>query len=250
MSSRKDVRVRLNQRMAAEGRWEEYCQRRVQLKRDGVDPALAWRIICNLMPPLDGSPPEARVGADLEPIVTKYMDTLPEVPMQPELGHREGYLDIQAGTAKSMATPEHEKFVEEVKEAKKNWKTEWQNLANYVPVTRVAQELDVVKWVFNNAGTPPELLRADEVPSRGALKYLEHVQSSPINYSDFVRTNWSKILPDKKQMEYEARFSDDGRRVTDQLDRFLESIEEDGEHGSGISVGVNGRSVEGNDESV
>lgn len=228
----------VNSRMQKEGRWEEFSTRRIQLRRDGVPDHVAWRVICNLMPPLDGSPPEARVTADIQPIITKYIDNLPEIPEQPALGARQGYFDIQAGLAKKFETESNNQFVGDLKKANLDWHSEWQLIAQRVPIERVAMEVDIVRWVFNNAGTPPDRLNPDDVPSLGGLKYLEHVQSSPIHYAEFVRTNWSKMLPDKKQLEYESRFADDGKRSTKLLDEFLSTLTGDKEVPSNERTGT------------
>jgi hypothetical protein len=220
-SAHKDV----NKRMVMEGRWEEYCLRRTQLKRDGVEDRIAWRIICNLMPPLDGTPPEARVTADLEPIVTKYIESPPEIPLQPAMGAGEGFLDVQAGLAEAARTESNDAFVAEIKTAKADWHSEWDLLWQRVDPKRVAPEAEVVRWVFNNAGTKPNLIQPEDVPSLGALKYLQHVQASYVNYSDFVKTNWSKMLPDKKALEYESNRADDGRRQLKALDDLIDSLD-------------------------
>jgi hypothetical protein len=221
-----------NSRVATEGRWEEAAAWKATLKRDGLDDRLIWRVVCNLMPPLDGSLPEGRLTADLEPIITKYAGQKPELPVQPRYGKREGFYDRSAGKAEMTTTPTYDKFAKEVMDSKSTWKGEWELVAQRVPPDKVSPEVEVVRWVFNNAGTPPWDLKPEDVPSLGALKYLQHVQYSPINYADFVKTNWSKMLPDKKTLEMEARYQDDGRRFLSKLDAVLTSMEGD-EDGTG-----------------
>ena len=104
--------------MMAEGRWDEFNDRRVQLIRDGVDSRIVWRIVCNLMPPMDGSPPESRITEDLEPIVTKYMDNKPELPPKADaISNNNDFLRRSAGQAYDQ-TPSNNSFVSEIKEAK------------------------------------------------------------------------------------------------------------------------------------
>lgn len=215
----------VNQRMFKEGRWEDYCLRRMQLQRDGVDRKVIWRICCHLLPPLDGSRPECVLPVELEPIVAKYKDNLPEIPPQPIPGHGEGFIQQGAGLAGLNHTETNDKFVADIKRAKVDWKSEWQMLADHVDAERYAAEVEVVRWVFNNAGKQPSQIRPVDVPSLGALRYLEHVCSSPIHYADFVKTNWSKMLPDKKTLEHESRFASEGHKTTRLLDDFLESLD-------------------------
>jgi hypothetical protein len=216
----------VNARMMRENRWEEYALWRTHLLREGVPASVVWRLCAHILPPQDGSRPETIVPAEYDPIITKYKGQLPPAPRRAVKRHREGYYDTQAGLADGIAHDETTvKFTEKVKAAKADWKGEWEELAAMIDPDKYAPEVEVVRWVFNNAGKKPAQIQVVDVPSLGALRYLEHVCSSPIHYADFVKTNWSKMLPDKKALEVESRFADEGRKSTRMLDEFLDSFE-------------------------
>jgi hypothetical protein len=103
----------------------------------------------------------------------------------------------------------------------------WEKLFRRVPASRKAGAVDVVSWVFDNAGTPPHMLKHAEVPNRGAIRYLKYVQADDVNYSEFVRTTWSKTIPSRNQIDWETRYNDDGRRSFGLLDAFDMSLHAD-----------------------
>lgn len=93
-------------------------------------------------------------------------------------------------------------------------------LAKKVDTSRAAGVRSIAEWVFENAFSDAADIDVDSVPSRGAVGLLEWVQKGAANYSQFIATIWSKLLPTKGQLDAEARFADDGRVQLAMLDEF------------------------------
>lgn len=87
------------------------------------------------------------------------------------------------------------------------------------PITETAD------WIYHHRGTPPELIKPEQVPSPGALYHLRDVQDDLGVRQDFLRTWMVKMIPDKRQMEFEAKRNQGSVKVYDGLDRFDESFE-------------------------
>ena len=120
--------------------------------------------------------------------------------------------DADVATWKNFAKPQ----VEIVNE----WPEYWPRLAREIGTKRTADPAKVVAWVFNNAGTPPSMIDPAGVPSLGALRYLRLVQSSDTAYQKFLDNNWSKTMPDKREMEFQSRSQGDCSEQLELLRRF------------------------------
>jgi hypothetical protein len=96
----------------------------------------------------------------------------------------------------------------------------WASLRAHVELARNASAMQVINWVFKNADSQPDEIDAASVPDRGALRLLRWVQASDNNYGDFMRTNWVKCIPDKRVLEWESNFADDGRKQLQMLEDF------------------------------
>jgi hypothetical protein len=48
---------------------------------------------------------------------------------------------------------------------------------------------------------------------------------SDVNYAEYLKTNWPKLIPDKKTLEYEARYKDDGREEITLIEEFEAALE-------------------------
>lgn len=237
-------RTEMNQRLAKDQKFAEYRDRREAYKRDGVSDRIAWKIAAALTEPPPGEPPYFILDADLVEKAEKVLNA--PLPPPPPTNHSgSGIRYGPQSEPNPNATPEWNEHVKEVNSDSSTWAARWAELAEKVEVGRKASALAIVQWVFDQAGTPPEKIVADEVPSLGALKYLRHVQSSESNYAAFVKDNWAKIIPSRQQLEYEARFHDDGRELFDKLAAFEQSLlldEEDEEDRSEAEVegGISG----------
>jgi hypothetical protein len=85
---------------------------------------------------------------------------------------------------------------------------------------KTCPELVAIRWVAENQSTPVEELK--DVPSRLALNWLKWVREDASNAADFWKSSVPKLLPDKKQLEAEERFRDDGRRIVEAIERVRE----------------------------
>lgn len=228
---RQDDKAAFHSRIHAEGRFPEYSAVREQLKRDGVDPRDAWRYAASQFPPLDGSPLEVTVpvtplsslkiekseaSEGLEPVAEEKaagaVVVKPGPPVPPKAptvhGNGKGWTLFSKGVLGATVKDE-----------------EWMKIAEQVPRERSAGALAVADWVFNHAILPPEMIDPEQVPSLGALGLLRSVRSSPKNYDGFISNIWSKLLPNRGQLDAESRFNDDGRVQLGMLADFEKSLD-------------------------
>jgi hypothetical protein len=218
-STKNRIKGPLNSRLKAEGYWNEYNQLRAHLIREGVPPELAWRVAAFPFQPKDGSPAEIVADPMYAEIEAKWKNG--SYPTPPEF---ETFPNGATNFTKSKKpTRKAVEAAAEVKNAPSKWKAKWRALAAQVG-QRSASELEEIRWVASNYLTDVSEIEPDDVPSRGALGMLSWVQESSANYGDFLRSNYTKIIPDRKTIEYEQRFNDDGR-VLDLLDEFQRTFE-------------------------
>jgi len=228
--TKREVKVALNQRLHAEKRFDDYVVERERLKRDGVSNRDAWRIAAQKFPPLDGSPvevdPPGETAVKREPAAASeqpeefFLDgeawsgdeTHQETTPEPIELKGQGPYQYTRTIQPSPAPPGNSHTIKELIDA--------------IGSERQAGEREVAQWVFNNAITPFESLDPLDVPSLGALQLLRWVQTSTTNYTEFIRSIWSKMLPNKSQLDLENRFNDDGRKQFQLLEEFERSLNE------------------------
>lgn len=102
---------------------------------------------------------------------------------------------------------------------------------------KTAPPATVMHWVFNHAGLELSDLDVDAIPSPGALKLLQRVQTSDAAYDAFFAA-YTKLLPSRTQLDAEARFQDDGResfRLLDDLEAELNAGSQGTEGERGVS---------------
>jgi hypothetical protein len=208
------VKAILHKRLHAEKRWEDYLLIREALKRDGIAPAQAWRYAAKEFPPLDGSPPEidqlnAKIGVDEQ----AREDPRPTPPPPPAAVSEKGWIEYSRSVSdQSVGTSEI-----------------WAKLIHAVhKQNRSAGTREISEWVARNAIIPIALISADDVPDTTALGLLKWVQQSTVNYSEFVKTVWSKTMPKESTLNAEGRFADDGRLQLAMLDEFEATFDEQG----------------------
>ena len=85
-------------------------------------------------------------------------------------------------------------------------------------------EREAAQFVFEHVSVPAAEIEVSAVPSRGAVGLLKWVQSSPANQTAFYATIWMKLMPTKSQLDAEARYSDDGIRSIELLDRLEQML--------------------------
>ena len=71
------------------------------------------------------------------------------------------------------------------------------------------------------------MIDTEEVPSAGALYHLRTCQQNPAAYQDFLKTWMVKTIPDKKQMDFEAKQRQGSVKVFRALDAFDEQFAEE-----------------------
>ena len=188
------LKKRLNNRLKHDGFWDSYNTLRAFLKQDGVDESTAWLVAAFPFPPKDGSVAEIIDHSSYAEIAAGWENGLYKQP------------DLAASSEQSEGGD-----VEAALRQPSQRRAKWESLAVAVG-HRVATELEESRWVMANYLTPVERIQVEDIPSTAALGILSWVQESSSNYGDFVRTDYTKLLPDKKQLEdHRARFYDDGR---------------------------------------
>ena len=85
-------------------------------------------------------------------------------------------------------------------------------------------EREAAHFVFEHVSVPAAEIEPSAVPSRGAVGLLKWVQTSPSNQTAFYATIWMKLMPTKSQLDAEARYSDDGIRSIELLDRLEQML--------------------------
>jgi hypothetical protein len=218
-----------HQRVHREGRWEEYCTLRVKYKSDGIgEDGVAWKSkgpkawmwAAYHFPPLDGSDHEITFGPEFDAVPLET----PEVPPLPKMKHG-NWTDFRPESQKKVeTTPAWKEHIEVVKASPQKAKNRWQELARKVPADRRCGPIESVQWVKDNAGLDIEEIDPETVSSRGDLRMLELVQKSDPFYASFLEKIWSRVIPDRKQIDAASRFADDGRVILSDLDAFDEEF--------------------------
>lgn len=194
--------------MHRERRWDEYITRRETHKRNGVPAGTAWRLAALEMPPLDGSKPEFEPTDEMAELLAQAGGQVPE----PEVKKIVQWKDYTAKVSEAIVEGVHS----------------WDNLRNGVDKSRKGSEVDIIQWCFQHAGTPVSDIEPSSVPNQGAVRLLQWMKSSPGNYGEFIRNIWSKTIPDRKTLEWQSKFTDDGRQQFSLLDELEKSIAEPG----------------------
>jgi hypothetical protein len=203
------LKKRLNNRLRADGVWDAYNELRAMLKQGGVDESSAWLVAAFPFPPKDGSAAEIVDHPLYSEIAAGWENGKYELPDPSQTVSNSDTGDLEAALLKPAQQ-----------------RAAWQRLAAAVG-SRAASELEETRWVVANYLVDVSLISPDDVPSAASLSILMWMQMSPSNFGEFLRTNHSKLLPDRKTVEAESRFKDSGQDLA-LLHDFAEAIEEEG----------------------
>jgi len=94
-------------------------------------------------------------------------------------------------------------------------------------VNRKVSALSVVQWIFESIDVLD--LEPAEAPSAGAWSLLVRLRKNPGALMDFYTKTWAKTLPSRTQVDHTDRFSDNGEKpinALDKLDRVADEIEQ------------------------
>lgn len=100
----------------------------------------------------------------------------------------------------------------------------WEALAAAVDRKKRAPILETAEWIYHNIGTPLPLIDPAEIPSAGALSHLRTLRENKAAYLEFLKTWMVKTIPDKKQMDFEAKRNLGSVKVLSNLDAFDEQF--------------------------
>jgi hypothetical protein len=210
LAERCKIKKALNARLKADGYWPQYNALRAHLKSSGVEEGLAWRAAAYPFPPKDSSVAEVVADPKYSEIAANWVNgkyTMPDTLCDSRV--------TESATGTDSGPPDPN-----------SWKADWEKLAAEVG-DRSASELEETRWVVANYLINAKRIQRENVPSAAALSILMWVQMSPANFGDFLRTNHSKLLPDKKSLEREGGFVDDGRSL-ELLEDFERGLDAEG----------------------
>jgi hypothetical protein len=202
------IKAPLKTRLITDGQWPEYLRLREHLKRNGVAEDIAWLVAAYRHPPRDGAAPEILGDPRYAEVAANWNAGRYPQPGDTSEGDGSPTDATNVGKARGPAPPDR--------------KAEWKRLAAEVG-DRQAPELDQVRWVAEHYLTDVAQISPDDVPCKAALGMLSWVQESSSNYGEFLRSNTSKLLPDKKTLEHDSRFADDGRDLH-LIDEFVTQL--------------------------
>lgn len=208
----------LFKRLNSEGRYPQFAKERKELVDKGFPIKVAWIAVGLRYPPLDGSPPEFTQG-DYESAVGLIQDQGTAAELRVKI-HNDA-----AGTAPQSDVP---KFIDVQrvqmalaeengrKQAQTKRQEAWDNLRR--EVRRIEQRKGFKRatisqqtiWAFENAGTPPQELKAAEIPGSGALRLLRQMDDD-VFYCDVAKSVISKYAT--KEDSDGLGHSDDGRKI-------------------------------------
>lgn len=213
------TRRQIENRLKEEGRYAKYRSYRTFLYQRGVEFKDAWRVAALLFPPQKDAPPELLKDKRYAEIIARVEKG--EFPPPPELATFPNGLINYAAPVE--ATPEQEKFVEEIKKAPQKFKDKYEQLAAKLDITMTVPVLDAISWAVNRESIPIEMIKVETIPSPFALTLLRLLKTSDSNCVDIVKQYLAKAMPDKKTLEYEARIRDD-KGPLGLLDQFDEEF--------------------------
>lgn len=215
MAAWPDISNQVYARLEQEGRKDDFDSYRATLRAAGENPNVNSNTGCFVIAafafaPLDGTKPEA-------------------------LGLH-GYNEVAANWAKGAypAPPESATPVgTPIKPRPKVKPTDpWDILKGLVdPDKSAGLTPESTRWIYENYGKQPHQIKPEDVPSIGVLEHLKHItrDSAGRRYDKFLETYGVRMMPDKRTLELESRFKDDNRTQFDLLDRFMESLDTEGE---------------------
>ncbi len=222
----KNIRAELNKRLVKEGRWDDYTHLKQRLILAGCDDSgdmAAWKIAAVPFSPRNGGPGELKSDPFYEAIVAnwangKYIDP-PEFAKFPS-----GMTNFSKLEGEPSA--EFKEQVEKIRKVPGELRDRWRKVSSQVAL----ENADLVKevlWVVAHRYTEPEEIDTTTAPSKAAVAKLAAVQESTANFMEFLRTNESKLIPDRRMIEYEARFKDIGQdlQLLDDEEQYLASKE-------------------------
>lgn len=218
----KNIRTKVKQRLIAEGRYDDYRNLIANMRAAGLPDSgdlAAWKVAAFAFAPISGGPGELKADPMYEQIAADWANgKYKEIPLNGFAKFPSGMTNFEEVVG--GASPEMKAAVEKAKRAPSDWKQKWKEIARQVEVDNADQVVEVL-WVAAHRWTDPDDIDPAEVPSKAALGKLSLVQESSANYAEFLRTFESKLMPDKRAIEYESRFRDTGQDL-----KLLEEFEQ------------------------
>lgn len=220
----KNIRTVVKQRLIAEGRYEDYRTLVGNLQAAGLESSgdmAAWKVAAFPFSPISGGPGEIKADPMYEAIAADWANgKYKDVPIR-------GFVKFPSGMQnfdkiEGEPATELKEAVKKIKEAPQDWQKFWCAMAAKVGPKK-SDVLEEVEWVMTHYLLDPNTIEIEDVPSSAAVGILSWVRMSPSNYAEFLRTYHSKLLPDRRQLEYANRFKDTGQDLA-LLEEFEESL--------------------------
>lgn len=207
--------AQLNERLRSAGMYKRYQLRRRQLLKAGMSKADAWRAAALEFPP-DGIEPVYCTEVDDEGIHTGLI--------------KEGDVQfIRPGGGKMFIMQDKEPVREEVREKVKENPEAPSGFKEALKGGIPLEILEVykgqqtftprkdVEWVHLNLALPKP--NWETAPSSGALALYQFAKRQEVIFYSLFKS----FLPTQKETNAAQRFEDDGRDITDLIDRVAES---------------------------
>lgn len=182
----------LKQRLLAENRWAAAHGYRDGIRKDGMTVSESWWQMAGTFPPVQTRSPS-------EPTPQRIKEALTAIRSNEAVPNIDG------------ENPDDPRGVSVLR-----------SMAEELAVMargRKSSIREVYSWIFENAKVPWDALVAEDVPSPGAIGLLQWVKSSAANLGKFYSDMHPKLAPSRSQLEAADRFTDDGRDLSDLIDR-------------------------------
>lgn len=167
-------------------------------------------------PWLDGDPQDWATIIESPPAATELPAESPPPIVPPELPKSDSGWTMYARNVLGNATKSQERIAQRDEV--------WAKLAYSMDSTKRCPILETAEWIYHHLGTPPELIRMEDVPSPGALSHLRMLQEDPGAAKEFLKTWMVKTIPDKRQMEFDGKKRLGSVNVFKNLDAFDEQF--------------------------
>lgn len=79
-------------------------------------------------------------------------------------------------------------------------------------------------WVAENIGN--DLMRVEDAPSKTAWNLRKHIDKNVAGEAEFWKSMLPRLLPSSKELENQARYSDDGSKQIELAERILARMAE------------------------
>lgn len=233
----------IKRRLMEDGRWSDFIKVREAYKAEGVDPTEAWAKAAEQFPPLEGIGGEVKAvkeAARQRACVSGEGNAAKDGSGNAEDAAEDSGAEASATCAGDMAGNVSGHSVVQPQRLQQHNAIASKPLQNQsdadlsIKMFERVGKIDMLEWVrfvanyIDVADVTPDM-----APAPGAWAWLKRVRSNSVMALEFYRLVLPKLLPNKTQMEEAERFTDDGTKTVELIDRVLQANSESGSKESG-----------------